>query len=479
MPEQLPSISVIVVTWNGWHHLEQCLPSLLAQDYPADLLEILVVDNGSADGTVQKLTGKFPQVKLLANESNRGFAEPNNQAAARAQGQYLALINNDMRADPQWLRKAADRLDEPSGTVCVACKILSWDGTTVDFHGGSLQYQGYADQLDIGRKSADIEDKAMDLLFACGGAMLIRRDVFLELGGFDADYFALYEDVDLGWRLWLRGYRVIYAPESKVYHRLHGTLSRSREEKMRYLMHRNALFTIFKNYNEENFQKILPLAFIAAVRRALYFSGADRSSFYLWAGQDAQRGQQEAIPESILRQSREVINHLVVCNDLLDALPALLEKRGRIQSRRLRKDEELFSLFRDPFRAIVVDWDYQETELQSIERLGLTSVFRDFRQDLVAGEEEHYLAGRKRCECLQWQIGQLERHKKELELQLMELTESIATLGGMQKPVQTGSPRNRSVLNLTSEFCRHWRQTGWREALHQTRRFFRKQKGNI
>jgi hypothetical protein len=307
--------------------------------------------------------------------------------------------------------------------------------------------------------------------------MLIRRDVFLELGGFDPDYFALYEDVDLGWRLWLSGYRVVYTPESKVYHRLHGTLSQSREEKMRYLMHRNALFTIFKNYDEENFQKILPLAFIAAVRRALYFSGADRSSFYLWAGQDAQRGQEEAIPESVLRQSREVINHLVVCNDLLDALPALLEKRSQVQRRRTRKDEELFSLFRDPFRAIVVDWDYQETELQWIERLGLTSVFRDFRQDLVAGDEEHYLAGRKRCEGLQWQIGQLERRKKELELQLTELTDRLATPGEIQKPVLIDASRNTSISYLTSEFCRHWRQTGWREALHQTHRFFRKQRG--
>ncbi|HEX9118319.1 MAG TPA: glycosyltransferase, partial [Anaerolineae bacterium] len=107
-----PTVSVLIVNLNGRHLLDECLASLIAQDYPADKVEIVVVDNGSIDDSVAYLHERYPAVKVIEAGSNRGFAGGNNLAAAAATGDYLALINNDARADPQWLRALVTALDE-------------------------------------------------------------------------------------------------------------------------------------------------------------------------------------------------------------------------------------------------------------------------------------------------------------------------------------------------------------------------------
>ena len=269
-------VSVVTVNWNGKSHLSTLLPPLLALG-PG---EVIVVDNGSADGSQGFLRKRYPQVRLLENGVNRGFAQPCNLGAETARGSHVAFINNDMRPEPDWLTAALGKLD--AQTPCVASRILDWEGRRIDYNGSSLHYLGYGLQEDPGLPVEEAPRRDQ-VLFPCGGAMLVDRRVFLEVGGFDPDFFALFEDVDLGWRLWLAGHRVVMAPDSVVRHRGHATLETQAPEKTRYLMHRNALLTIFKNYDEENFRKIVPLALVLSVKRAVHFSGVRKESFYLWS----------------------------------------------------------------------------------------------------------------------------------------------------------------------------------------------------
>jgi len=187
-------VTVVTVNWNGKSHLSTLLPPLLALE-PG---EVVVVDNGSTDGSQEFLRRRYPQVRLLENGVNRGFAQPCNVGAETAQGSCVAFINNDMRPEPDWLAAALEKLD--ARTPCVASRILDWEGSRIDYNGSSLHYLGNGLQENKGL-AVEKAVRREEVLFTCGGAMLVVREVFLELGGFDPDYFAMFEDVDRGWRL--------------------------------------------------------------------------------------------------------------------------------------------------------------------------------------------------------------------------------------------------------------------------------------
>lgn len=365
-----PTVSAIVVNWNGREHLDSCIGSLLG--LRPSLAELLVVDNGSTDGSVDHLRSGYPSVRILENKSNLGFAGPNWEAAQQAQGDLLLFLNNDMRIASEALQHLLPPFSDPS-VAAVGLRILDWEGRVMDFDGASLQYLGYATQKNIGRPySASDGGPVREELFACGGAMLARRSEFLRLGGFDPDFFAIYEDVDFGWRTWLSGLRVLLAPQALAYHRGHGTFSRHSSEKMRYLMHRNALLTVLKNYDDQNFQKVFPVAIVLSIKRALEFSRVDREGFYLWARQD------EALKhssEDTVRECRDAINHLVALDDVLTRLDFWLEKRAAVQVLRARPDSEIVRLFDEPLRIIMDRTGYLEAEEAWIAKTGLGKLF--------------------------------------------------------------------------------------------------------
>ena len=138
--------------------------------------------------------------------------------------------------------------------ACTGAKILDWDGQYVDFVAAVVSYYGFAFQLHY--RSRDVFDTPGPLLFACGGAMLVRRAVFLAAGGFDEDYFIYFEDVDFGWRLWLMGYQITFAPKAIVYHRLHATMDNFSNFRKWLLFERNALVTVLKNYDDANLSRV-------------------------------------------------------------------------------------------------------------------------------------------------------------------------------------------------------------------------------
>ena len=327
-----------------------------------------MVDNGSNDDSIAFLERTYPDIKVLRNDTNQGFCQPNNLAAAEARGDVLALINNDMRAHPDWLKNGLRGLET---APCTACRILDWGGKHIDYNGSSLQYLGYALQKDIGELVQDVTHEE-HVLFPCGGAMLIDRQAFLDLGGFDQSFFALYEDVDLGWRLWVAGHKVSFSADSIVYHRGHTTFKTQTVAKMRYLMHRNALLTILKNYEEETVQRVFPVAILLAIKRAVRCSGVRRESFYLWEHVESKL---KAEDQSAHFEVLDALNHLVAVEDVLKMLPDLMEKRRRVQEMRRRPDSEILDLFKDPLRPIVEDHGYISEECELLETLGLDNIF--------------------------------------------------------------------------------------------------------
>ncbi|HEU4322446.1 MAG TPA: glycosyltransferase [Roseiflexaceae bacterium] len=342
-----PSVSVIVLNYNGRAHLEPCFESLLQQQYDGPI-ELIMVDNGSSDGSAELMRARFPQVRLLVNERNLGFAPAVNQAAAQASGDYLALLNNDARAARDWVAQLVEQAERGrgEGVVCIGSRVLDWEGQRIDFVQGAVNFHGFGAQ-PLFRLPADrVHPGEEPLLFANGGAMVVDRRVFLEVGGLDEDFFAYFEDVDFGWRLWVCGYQVRLNPRAVAYHRHHATASTMYAYQTRLLFERNALMTIIKNYSDEHIQRILPVALLLLIERAVMEAGdkVDRSDFDL-----RRRDGRELYPTMELPKS--LMSCLLAVDDIVKMLPRLYAKRDRIQAMRRRDDAEILPLFRSPLSA--------------------------------------------------------------------------------------------------------------------------------
>ncbi len=287
MPENLPDVSVVVPNWNGKHHLERCFASLEALSY-GGRVELILVDNGSRDGSIALMRRRHPRVRLIQNRVNEGFAAACNRGARAAEGAVVAFLNNDMRVEPGWLEGLIAALRD--GARCAASLIMSWDGSRVNYAGGGMNFHGIGIQLGLGDADAARHQRPGDTLFACGGAMAVERRLFLEAGGFDEDFFAYYEDVDFGWRLWVLGEKVAYAPASVAYHHHSATSARVDVHRIRLLQIRNPLCAIFKNYAAENLARALPAALLLTLRRTRYLLALDPAEFSLGENRGLERG---------------------------------------------------------------------------------------------------------------------------------------------------------------------------------------------
>ena len=257
-------VSVVIVNYQGLDDTRLAIKAVRAVDWPEDRLEVIVVDNGSGADEVALLREIDPTVQVLELGENRGFATACNRGVDASTGQFVAFLNNDARPDPRWLQEAVPVLRD-EGVACVASKILDWEGKTVDFVDAALAFYGHGFKLHAGDPDDPVYDRAADVLFASGAGMVIDAEIFRDSGGFDDRYFMFFEDVDLGWRLWIQGYRVRYVPSSLVFHRHHATVGRYADWREHYLLERNALFTIFKNYDDENLRAAMPAALLSLI----------------------------------------------------------------------------------------------------------------------------------------------------------------------------------------------------------------------
>ena len=267
-------VSVAVVSWNGRRHLEVLLPALAAQRDPGVPWEVLVLDNGSSDGTADWLAREHPQVRLVASTANVGFCAGNNRLVEAATGDAVALVNNDTRPRRDWLAALVDALRAaPPDVAAVSGRIVDWDGARLDFARGVMTFDGHAFQLGFRRRldaaglAPEVPADGAELAFACGGNLLVRRASFRAAGGFDDAFFAYLEDVDLGWRLWSGGERVLFARDAVVHHRSSATSDLLGLFNRGFLFERNAFLTAYKNYEDGLWERMMPAVMLAFLSR--------------------------------------------------------------------------------------------------------------------------------------------------------------------------------------------------------------------
>jgi len=337
----LPTVSVIVVNYRGAPDTITCLRALRDDlDYPADRLQVICVENGSGDDSVLKIrTAGFPVVE---SSTNLGFAGGCNLGAEHATGEVLAFLNNDARPDPAWATAAMAVLQAQPTVAAVASKVLDWSGEHVDFADAGLTWFGMGYKRDAGKPVSEVDTSVpRDVLFATGSAMFVRADVFRAVGGFDEKFFMFYEDVDLGWRLNLRGWRVRYAPDSVAYHRHHAAISTvdgQDQARELFLLERNALAALYKNLADYTLAKVLPAALALAIRRATGRGDVDPHQLDITRHQ-ANEPTEVTIP-------RTTLAGVLAIDRFVDLLPELAGARAVEQAARVRTDADLIPLLR-------------------------------------------------------------------------------------------------------------------------------------
>ena len=251
----MPQVSVVIVNWNGLALLPDCLDSLSACGTP---LEIIVVDNGSTDGSVGYLRQR-PEIVVIGNATNTGYAPANNAGIARATGEFVLLLNNDTRVAPGFLEPLLHMMSTTADVGAGQCKMLSFDPPyRVDAYGSYLLRTGFLYHLRYGKPDPPPEPP-FEIFGAKDAAMLIRASVLRDVGGFDPDFFAYLEDSDLSWRIWLGGWRVLCVPESVVYHRGGATASRLPSAFVTFHSFKNRTCMLLKNLSTPAAWRILPV----------------------------------------------------------------------------------------------------------------------------------------------------------------------------------------------------------------------------
>lgn len=243
-------LSVVILNWNGRSHLERYLPSVVA--HTSGDAEVVVADNGSTDDSLVWLRLNYPDVRVVRLDSNYGFAGGYNRALKEIEAEYYVLLNSDVEVTAGWWQALVARLDAEPEVAVVAPKILSVthreEFEYAGAAGGFIDYLGYP--FCRGRIMSKVErdvgqyDDCRDIFWASGAAMCCRSEVFHAMGGFDEEFFAHMEEIDLQWRMQLAGWRIMVEPRSTVYHLGGGTLPVSSHKI--YLNHRNNLAMLYK-----------------------------------------------------------------------------------------------------------------------------------------------------------------------------------------------------------------------------------------
>lgn len=282
--------SVIIVNWNGEQFLQRCLAALMAQTLKPH--EIILVDNASSDGSLE-ITRRFPSVRLMIFDHNTGFARGNNLAikAASAKSEWIALINPDAFSEPRWLESlllAAVR--NPEFDVFGSKLVNAVDSTLLDGVGDAYHASGLAWRTGHGLPVSISTENEREVFSPCAAAALYRRSALRDVGGFDEDYFCYMEDVDLGFRLRLAGYRCLYVPQSVVHHIGSGTTGGQHSDFSMYYGHRNLVWTFVKDMPGILFCLLLPLHILLNMGSIIWFTLHGRGNVILRAKWDALLG---------------------------------------------------------------------------------------------------------------------------------------------------------------------------------------------
>ena len=270
-------IAIVILNYNGLEYLKKFLGVVIQNSARPDTM-IVLADNGSTDGSTEWVEATYPELKIIRFDKNHGFAGGYNLALKNIEAEYFILLNSDIEVSENWLSAMVDFMDNNPDVASVQPKILSWHNKEMFEYAGASG--GYIDKYGYtfcrGRIFNKIErddgkyDDTAEVFWTSGACMLIRAKIWNECGGFDEDFFAHMEEVDLCWRLYNRGYKLFVIPTTAVYHVGGGTLAYNSTFKT-YLNFRNNLFLLYKNLPEKKFKKTLLIRKTLDIIAALFF----------------------------------------------------------------------------------------------------------------------------------------------------------------------------------------------------------------
>jgi len=330
-------VSVVLVNFRGADDTVQAVKGLRELNWPEHLLEIVIVENGSGDDSLAKLKAIPGKVTIVESKENLGFTGGCNLGVSKASGEFIAFLNNDARPHADWIKEAMETFNTGKDVAAVASKVLDWEGEKIDFAGAAITWYGMGYKPHAGEKDRGAWDVEQDVLFGTGAAMFIRTRVFDEIEGFDDNFFMFYDDVDLGWRLNLLGYRFRFQPKSLVYHKHHASMNKFGDFREQYLLERNALYTLYKNLDDESLAQVFPGALLLATRRSVARGALDSGSLDLRVpGNDAERD---------MPVDKSTMAGIFAIDQFVEHLPEMTQARARIQEGRTVSDRQLKSKF--------------------------------------------------------------------------------------------------------------------------------------
>jgi GT2 family glycosyltransferase len=260
----MEKVAIVILNWNGAEMLKKYLPSVL--QYSTDEAVVYVADNASTDISISLLKEQFPEVKLILLEKNWGFAEGYNKALEQVDAEYYLLLNSDIEVTPGWLMPMLSFMESHEEVAACQPKLLSiFQRDSFEYAGacgGYLDRYGYpfcrGRVFDVVEQDRGQYDEPAKVHWATGAALLVRARIYKEVGGLDARFFAHQEEIEMCWRMRIRGYQIYCLPESKVYHVGGGTLPKSNPMKT-YLNFRNNLTMLYKCLPEKDLKPVMRL----------------------------------------------------------------------------------------------------------------------------------------------------------------------------------------------------------------------------
>ncbi len=275
-----PVVSVIVANYNGGQLLENCLRSLVKTGFSS--FEIIVVDNGSTDGSARMVGDHFPGARLIQLPRNLGYAFANNIGLHAARGNYLVLLNSDTEVDPEWLSKMLLVAEQSPNVAFLQPKILFLDDRgLINSAGNNIHFAGFGVCRGIASRDTGQYDEIQNIGYASGACVMVTRKALGEIGLLDEIFFAYGEDKDWGWRAMMLGYRSVYAPTAKVYHKWSAVLGLS--PKKMYYLELERLVSVLKNHTKRTFIVLAPILLLVELAALLHAAAKGWLSYKILA----------------------------------------------------------------------------------------------------------------------------------------------------------------------------------------------------
>lgn len=322
MSRKNKSVSVVILSYNSKEDLKECIPSLISQTYQD--FEIIIVDNASTDGSEEFIRFNYPEIKVVQTGKNLGYAAGNNKGFEVAEGEYIVVVNPDTVAEPKWLAELIKPLRNDSTIAATTSKVLIYyqkdkinTCANTNHHTGLTFCRG----LD---KPADQFNNLQAVGAVSGCSFAIRNDMLKKINGFDPDFFLYQEDADLSWRIRFAGGKIMYVPESVIYHKFSLSITPWKE----FYLERNRYLILLKNFDSKTLLLLLPSLLITEIM---------------------------TMGHAVLNGPKYIKSKLLAYFWILRNIRAVLAKRHETLSRKEITDREFFGLldWRIPFEQVI------------------------------------------------------------------------------------------------------------------------------